>query len=555
MIYSILRVVGSLSLFLFGMRTMSDGIQKAAGERLQKILRFMTGNRFAGVFTGFSITSIVQSSSATTVMVVGFVNAGLLSLGQAVGVIMGANIGTTLTGWIVSILGFEFDISAMALPVIGIGVPLIFWKRLKKGDWGEALVGFGLLFLGLSFLKGSVPSIDTHPESLRFVIELTGYGFLSRIIFVFIGAGLTVMLQSSSASMAITLTMAFSGWIDFPSAAAMVLGENIGTTLTALLAALGADLNAKRAAAAHAAFNILGLVWIMVLFFPIINLVDFLIPGGLESHDNITAHLAMFHTVFNVLNTAIFLGFINWIVWVVTRVVRKSAAGELQPGAYRLDYFSTSLQDTPELNILRAKKEVDKMAGVINEMYSSFIYIFQNPEKKLKAEVEEMRKQEQLTDEMQIEISRYLSHCSRENLNDESAENVNAMMRVVHELESVGDSCFNLVLLSQRRYDKEIPLAEEAVEEIHPYLHVVREYLDFIRVHLNRHLSEEELQRAYTLEAEVDRFRNTLRKSARRRINEGGDVRAELLYMDIVRHVEQFGDHLLNIAQSLRQMH
>jgi phosphate:Na+ symporter len=555
MIYSILEIAGSLGLFIFGMRTMSDGIQKAAGERLQQILRFMTGNRFAGVFTGFSITSIIQSSSATTVMVVGFVNAGLLSLTQAVGVIMGANIGTTLTGWIVALLGFEFDISAVALPAIGIGIPLIFWKRLRKGDWGEAIVGFGLLFLGLSFLKGAVPDIEAHPESLRFVTELTGYGFFSRILFVLIGTGLTVVLQSSSASMAITLTMAFSGWIDFPSAAAMVLGENIGTTLTAVLAALGADLHAKRAAAAHMVFNILGIIWIMLLFFPITALVDSLVPGAIGSNANIAAHLAMFHTVFNVLNTVIFIGFVNWIVWIVTRIVRDGRAETLEAETYRLDYFTTALQDTPELNILRAKKEVEKMAAVIKEMYDSFVYVFQNPDKKLKDQVEELRRQEELTDQMQEEISRFLSHCARENLNDESAENVNAQMRIVHELESVGDSCYNMVLLSQRRYDKELQLAGDAVEEIAPYLEVVREYVGFIGVHLNRRISDEEMQRAYTLESEVDRFRNTLRKSARRRIKEGGDVRAELLYIDIVRHVEKIGDHLLNIAQSLRQMH
>jgi phosphate:Na+ symporter len=466
---------------------------------------------------------------------------------------MGANIGTTLTGWIVSILGFTFDITDVALPAIGIGIPLVFWKRLKKTSWGEALVGFGLLFLGLSFLKSAVPDIDSNPESLRFVTELTGYGFLSRILFVFIGAGLTIILQSSSASMATTLTMAYFGWIDFPSAAAMVLGENIGTTFTAIIAALGADLTAKRAAAAHMVFNILGLVWIMVFFFPIVNFVDFIVPGSLAAEGSITNHLAMFHTTFNILNTAIFIGFVNWIVWIVTRVVRRE--GRVQPGGYRLDYFSTALQDTPELNIMRAKKEVEKMAGVIKEMYTSFVFVFNNPHKKLKAQVEELRRQEELTDVMQEEISRYLSHCARENLTDASAENVNSMMRVAHELESIGDSCYNLVILCTRRYDKEVEFSSESVEEIAPYLEVVREYFSFIELHLNRHISDEELQRAYALESEVDRYRNTLRKAARRRIKEGGDVRAELLYIDIVRHVEKIGDHLLNIAQSLRQMH
>jgi phosphate:Na+ symporter len=404
MIYQVLQVAGSLGLFLFGMRTMSDGIQKAAGDRLQKIIGFMTGNRFAGVLTGFGITSIIQSSSATTVMVVSFVNAGLLSLAQAIGVIMGANIGTTLTGWIVALFGFKFDITAVALPAIGIGVPLIFWKRLRKGDWGEALVGFGLLFLGLSFLKAAVPDIDANPESLRFVKELTGYGLLSRLLFVAIGTGLTVILQSSSASMAITLTMAFFGWIDFPSAAAMVLGENIGTTLTAIIASIGADLNAKRAAAAHMTFNILGIIWIMLLFYPVIDLVDRLVPGSMNSEEGITSHLAMFHTTFNVLNTLLFLGFVNWIEKIVTFVVRKAAI--TGPGEYRLEYLSTSLQDTPELNIVRAKAEIEKMAAVVKEMYGSFIYLFENPKKKLKDVVVDLQEKEQLTDQMQEELSK-----------------------------------------------------------------------------------------------------------------------------------------------------
>jgi len=343
MFYQILQVAGSLGLFLFGMRTMSDGIQKAAGDRLQKIIGFMTGNRFAGVLTGFGITSIIQSSSATTVMVVSFVNAGLLSLAQA----------------------------------IGIGVPLIFWKRLRKADWGEALVGFGLLFLGLSFLKAAVPDIDANPESLRFVKDLTGYGLLSRLLFVAIGTGLTVILQSSSASMAITLTMAFFGWIDFPSAAA-----------------------------AHMTFNILGIVWIMILFFPVIDLVDRLVPGAMHSEGGITAHLAMFHTTFNVLNTLLFLGFVNWIERIVTFVVRRAAL--ISPKEYRLEYLSTSLQDTPELNLVRAKAELVKMAGVVKEMYGSFIYLFENPKKKLKEVVEELQEKEELTDQMQEELSRYL---------------------------------------------------------------------------------------------------------------------------------------------------
>ncbi|MFW5712499.1 MAG: Na/Pi cotransporter family protein [Spirochaetia bacterium] len=552
MILQIFEVIGSLGLFLYGMRTMSDGIQKAAGDKLQAILKFMTGNRFAGVATGFGMTAIVQSSSATTVMVVSFVNAGLLSLGQAIGVIMGANIGTTVTGWIVAIFGFKFNISAIALPAIGVGLPLIFWKRLKKSEWGETLVGFGLLFLGLSFLKASVPEIDAHPESLEFVTNLTGFGIFSRFLFIIIGTGLTVVLQSSSASMAITLTMAFSGWIDFPNAAAMVLGENIGTTITAMIASIGTDVHARRAATAHMMFNIIGIIWLQFLFFPIIALVDSLVPGSMESQAGITSHLAMFHTTFNVINTLIFINFVNWLERIVKFMVPLPPAEKAQPHEYKLDYISYSMQDTPELNLLTAKSEIKKMGEITQQMFSSFVYVFKHPEQKLKSEVEELASKEELTDRMQEELSGFLAHLSMENLKTKSAENVNHLMRIVHELESIGDSCFNLLILSKRRYDKELIISRDALDDLRPYLETVQEYLGFIIKHINQHLSSEEMQQAIALEEEVDRYRNTLQKAARKRIKAGSDVKAELLYMDMVRHIEKIGDHLLNIAQALR---
>lgn len=554
MLLRIFEIIGSLGLFLYGMRTMSDGIQKAAGERLQSIIKFMTGNRFAGVLTGFGTTALIQSSSATTVMVVSFVNAGLLSLGQAIGVIMGANIGTTVTGWIVALFGFKFDITAIALPAIGIGLPLLFWRKIKKSEWGETLIGFGLLFLGLSFLKASVPDIDAHPETLKFVTELTGYGLFSRLLFILIGTGLTVVLQSSSASMAITLTMAFSGWIDFPHAAAMVLGENIGTTITAMIASIGTDTHARRAATAHMMFNILGIIWLQFLFYPVIDLVDFMVPGSMHSSTGITAHLAMFHTTFNVLNTLIFIGFVNWIEAIVKLLVPERPTSEAAAGKYHLDYITASVQETPELNILRAKTEISKMAHIIQDMYHSFLYVFRHPDKKLKREVEELQEQEELTDRMQEELSRYLAQCAMENLRVRSAENVSYMMRIVHELESIGDSCFNLLILSKRRYDKNLHISPEGLDALVPYVDTVDRYLSFIITHADRHLSSEEMDQAIALEEKVDQYRNTLQKEARNRIRAGSDVKAELLYIDIVRHIEKIGDHLLNIAQALRNI-
>ncbi|MCD6396145.1 MAG: Na/Pi cotransporter family protein, partial [Spirochaetaceae bacterium] len=311
--YQILSIAGSLGLFLFGMKIMSDGIQKAAGDRLKAILNLMTKNRVFAVFTGFFITALIQSSSATTVMIVSFVNAGLLNLGQAIGVIMGANIGTTVTGWIVALLGFKIKITSMALPSIGIGLPFFFSKNINKKEFGEILIGFGLLFLGLAFLKDSVPDIKSHPEILEFIQNLTGYGIGSIILFVIIGSLITVIVQSSSAAMAITLTMAWSGWIDFPTAAAIVLGENIGTTITAYLASIGTSINARRASRAHTLFNIFGVIWMLILFKPFIYLVDIIVPGDISAGSNpasIPAHLAMFHTLFNLINTIFSIFFI-----------------------------------------------------------------------------------------------------------------------------------------------------------------------------------------------------------------------------------------------------
>ena len=403
MIRALLQIVGSLGVFLYGMRVMSDGIQKTAGDRLQRILSFMTDNRFSAVLTGFLITILVQSSSATTVLVVSFANAGLLNLVQSIGVIMGANIGTTITGWIVAIIGFKVNISAVALPIIGLGLPFLLSKRLNKKEWGEIATGFGLLFLGLDFLKQSVPDIKSNPEILEFLADYTGFGFGSFLIFVLVGTVLTIIVQSSSAAMATTLTMAHFGWIDFQTAAAIVLGENIGTTITAFLASMGADINAKRAARAHTLFNIAGVIWMSVLFKPFIGFIDILVPGSMDG-SGITTHLAMFHTLFNVFNTLLFIWFVPLLAKGVEALVRPKASE--RPKVYTLKYISTTLQDTPELNVLNAKREIVRMAETVEEMFERVVEVFKHPEEKLGNEVEALSDMEEYTDQMQEEISR-----------------------------------------------------------------------------------------------------------------------------------------------------
>lgn len=550
-IRSILDIIGSLGLFLFGMKVMSDGIQKAAGPRLQNVLRFMTGNRFLAVLTGFLVTGLIQSSSATTVMVVGFVNAGLLTLKQSIGVIMGANIGTTVTGWIVAILGFKFKITTIVLPALAIGLPLRLSVKLGKQDWGEALTGFGLLFLGLDFLKKSVPTIQDNPEVLEFLGQLTGMGPASFIIFVAFGTLLTIVVQSSSAAMAITLTMAFSGWIDYTTAAAIVLGENIGTTATAFIASIGANVHARRASRAHTLFNLFGVLWMAFLFRPFLGLVDAVVPGS-PNGDAITAHLAMFHTLFNITNTLVCVGFVKQLEYVVKRVAKLKSDEEIE--AYQLRYISTTIQETPELNIANAKRELSRMAGIVGDMFSRFLLVFAHPDTKMGNEVKELKKMEEYTDRMQEDISAFLAECAQQSLNPTSATNVNAMIRIAHELENVGDSCFNLMILTERRYENQITLPSVAVEELEPYTSRVAEFIEFIKDHLNEHLSRNEMETAYSIEESVNEYRNKLKAEAQERLGAGSDVKSELLFIEIVRQVEQIGDHALNVAQALRQI-
>lgn len=552
-IYSILKIAGSLGLFLYGMKVMSDGIQKTAGDGLHKILNYMTINRFAAVLTGFAVTTIVQSSSATTVMVVSFVNAGLLNLTQAIGVIMGANIGTTVTGWIVALIGFKFSITAIALPAIGLGLPLVFSKKLGKQDLGEVLIGFGILFLGLDFLKNSVPDIKNHPEYLEFLTNFTNLGVFSYIIFVAIGALLTIIIQSSSASMAITLTMAYSGWIDYSTASAVIIGSNIGTTVTAYLASIGTNTNAKRASRAHILFNIAGAVLILIVHSPMLRLVDMIIPGNPETGTAIPEHLAMFHTLFNIMTTAVFVWFVPQFAKIVEKIVPDAEAGF--DSKYELKYISTGIQDTAEINLVKARSEISKMAGITEEMFLNFLSIFNKPNKNLGKEVARLKEMEDFTDQMQEQITSYLIECSSEGLNEEGIRSATAMIRVVNELESIGDSCYNLILLSERRHKKRIEIEKEALDALTPINSTVSEFLAYIRTNLDSQFDAENLKEALSLEETIDAERKSLRKKSRKRIQTGSDIKSELLYLDIVKHLEHIGDYSLNIAEAIKTTH
>jgi len=550
MIYleAVLRILGSLGLFLYGMKIMSDGIQKAAGDRLQRVLNFMTGTRLASVLTGFGVTAIIQSSSATTVMVVSFVNAGLLTLTQSVGVIMGANIGTTVTAWIVSLVGFKMNIAALALPAIGLGFILMMAVKWGRRDLGEAILGFGILFLGLDFLTKSMPKVT--PEALAFISSVSNLGFLTELIGVAVGMAVTILVHSSSASTAIILTLAFNGMVNFPMAAAMVLGANIGTTVDAFLASIGTRAAARRAAWVHILFNVIGTIWAVILFVPFLRLIDFMTPGE-PVGAGATTHLAMLHTIFNTINTLLFFPFVNQFAALVTRMVKDDPT-DLSAREYKLAYVSASLQDTPELNIVRAEKEIRDMAGIVENMFERFRTSLGKMETAdIEEAVAELREKEEYADKMREELSRFLVECTRQNLNPKSERHVSQLLRIVGDLENMTDDCFALSLTLERSIVKKLHFNKKEVEALTPYVLLVRDFLAFVRTHLGHKLSEEQLADASMLEEKIDEFRDRLKRLARKRLEGGANVKTELLFIDLVRRIERLGDYAFSISEAL----
>ncbi len=567
MLAKTLEIVGSIAVFIYGMRVMSDGLQRIAGGRLQAVLNYMTMNRVASVLTGFLVTGVIQSSSATTIMVVTFANAGLLTLAQSIGVIMGANIGTTVTGWIVSIIGFKFTISAIAFPIIACGFPLMFFKDKSRKDLSEVLIGFGLLFLGLKFLKDAVPNIRDNPEALEFLSTYTNaHWILHFALFVAVGTILTILMQSSSATMAVTITLAFNGAIDFPSAAAMVLGENIGTTIKANLVSLGAHVNARRAARVHTIFNLAGVVWMFVLFSPLLRphlfaLIEALVPGQLLTGDpgmpyiskNIPMHLSMFHTLFNLTNTLIFIWFVPRLADVVTKLVpsREGDAG----GAYTLQFISSPGQDTTAINLVSARKETAGMAAVAVDMLDILVKLLRGPRKKRGRAIQQLKDKEELTDRMQEELSRFLAQCAEGDLDQKVADEVSAMIRIVTELEHFGDDCYKLVLLADRAHDKKMDFHPDAAQGMGDYLEALREQTTFFAERVGRCLSKDEFDE---VAQKLDQMRSShgkLVKAARRRIQAGGNVRAELLFVDFLRHFEHLSEGLLSMCRDMQCLH
>jgi len=464
------------------MKVMSDALMELAGDKMRKILASATSNRFFALLTGLFITTAIQSSSATTLMVVSFVNASLLTLSEAVGVIMGANIGTTVTAWLISILGFKVKMSAIALPLVGLGFVLSLSKSGKRHQWGTFILGFSILFIGLQFLKDSVPDIRNHPETLAFLTEYTTHGYFSILLFLFIGTVLTLIVQSSSATMAITLLMTYEGWIPFDMAAAMVLGENIGTTITANLAAFVANLNAKRAARAHLIFNLMGVIWMMILFYPFIKMVGYIVIQLGSDSPFLTATaipvaLSLFHTIFNLLNSVLLIGFIPKIVKTVEHLLPEKPEKDFEKGTIPVTWHLDDSQiDHPAIAIELAKTEMLRMIKILGRMLNASFHPFISDEPKQDeiyphlSLVEGIDMREEKIDFLEEHVTNYLFQICRKELSDPQAEEVFAMMSIANDMESIGDIIHrNIVPLMQKKQQLNESFSEEGMRELEAF--------------------------------------------------------------------------------------
>ena len=551
-ILQVLNLIGGLGVFLIGMRIMSDGIQKRAGNRLKSVLHTMTENRFGGVLTGIGVTSIIQSSSATTVILVSLVNAGLVTLKQSIGVIMGANIGTTLTAWIISIVGFKFKITSVALPAVAIAIPFYFSSRTKRKEIADILIGFGLLFLGLSFMKEAVPDIKNNPEVLAFLSNWSQWGFGSVLLFVFIGTILTIVVQSSSAAMTITLTMAFKGWISFPVAAAVVLGENIGTTITAFIASLPMNATAKRTARAHMVFNLIGVAWMLAVFTPFTRFIDSMISGTATAE--LPIQLSIFHTLFNIINTVLLLGFISPLTKVVEKMI-KDDPSTVKKEDYQLKLVPGNLDDAVDANLITIRAQLAEMAGIAYGMLNN---VMKNPQdaKRFKEVKDLLTADENRVDDMQEQMISYLTKCTRRPLGRDQSKTVASQRRITNEIESIADSTYGIGLLMERLYTKGLSFHEQGDNELMEYTSRVLKFLKYNQDFLGYRLEDYNLEIALEMENGIDKMRDQLRKHSRKTIEHETDVdvKGELIFMDIVRHLEHIGDSSLNVSEAIAEL-
>lgn len=594
-ILDFLGLLGAVGLFLYGMKVMSEGLQKAAGDRLRGILSAMTRNRFTGTLTGCAITALIQSSSASTVMVVSFVNAGLMTLAQSMAVIMGANVGTTFTAWIIALFGFKVNISAFTLPLIAVAVVLLFTNKSKSKSIGEFLIGFCFLFMGLDMISAYVPDLQSNPEMFEVLKGYASMGFRSILIFALVGVVITMVIQSSAATFAITLIMCSKGWITFDLACAIVLGSNIGTTITPIIASMSGNVAAKRASMGHLLFNVLGTIWCLAVFVPFADfnawltehigqgdptelyhyvtnleatapeiynhLFDNSLPAGHEVIARIAAMqlsvsfgLSIFHTTFNLVNLSIMIWLTNVYVKIVETIVPSKHKDDDE---FSLKFISHGLLNASELNIAQAEKEMAVYAERVNrmlDMAQQLIHTKENSEdfNKLYSRLE---KYEEISDRMELEIAHYLNRCAEGRLSNEGKLRIAAMLSIISEIESIADSCMGVGKILSRKIQSNVDFNEEIYKNIDTLYVYVKEAMTMMLALLSNveNVSQQELIQSYNKEREINNMRNILRSANVENINEKHyEYQSGIYYMDIVSDLEKTGDYIINVVDTIR---
>lgn len=595
-----LGLLGAVGLFLYGMKVMSEGLQKAAGDRLRNILSAMTRNRFTGTVTGFFITALIQSSSASTVMVVSFVNAGLMTLAQSMAVIMGANVGTTFTAWIIALFGFKVDISAFALPLIGLAVPLLFSSKSKTKSIGEFTIGFAFLFMGLDMISNYVPDLQSNPEMFAFLQKYASMGFGSVLIFTLVGLLVTMIIQSSAATFAITLIMCSKGWIDFPLACALVLGSNIGTTITPLLASMSGNVAAKRTAMGHLLFNLLGTVWVLAVFYPFVDLnswiteeigqgnpcdlyqyvsdlkatnpdiYDRLYANSLPTNDGVILHhramiaqlqvsvsfgLSIFHTVFNLINLSIMIWLTKVYVKIVELLVPAKHAGDDE---FQIKFISGGILSASELNISQAEKEIHVFAERVARMLpmARDLVTKKDGSDEFNKVYSRLEKYEEISDRMEIEIANYLNRCAEGRLSNQSKRRIAAMLSIDSEIESIADCALGVGKILLRKQQSNVDFNEEIYKNIDTMFDYVERATDNMMKLLSNleHQQENTIITSYNCEREINNLRNILRSNNISNINEHHyEYQSGIYYMDIISTLEKLGDYIINVVDIVKE--
>ena len=597
--YSILDflcLLGAVGLFLYGMKVMSEGLQKAAGDRLRNILSAMTHNRFAGLLTGCVITALIQSSSASTVMVVSFVNAGLMSLAQSMAVIFGANVGTTFTAWIIALFGFKVSISAFVLPLIGFAVVLLLTNSSKSKNIGEFLIGFSFLFMGLDMISAYVPDLQSNPEIFAVLRDYASMGFKSVLIFCLVGMLLTMVIQSSAATFAIVLIMCSKGWITFDLACAVVLGSNIGTTITPILASMSGNVAAKRASMGHLLFNLLGTIWCLCVFLPFADFIAWLteiigqgdpnalykyvtnleatspeiynhlfdnsLPAG---HDAIKAiakmqmsvsfGLSIFHTTFNIVNVVVMIWLTNVYVKIVEWIIPAKNRDDEE---FALKFISGGMLSASELNIAQAEKEIAVYSERVGRMITMAQNLIHTKEKseEYNTLLSRVEKYEDISDRMELEIAHYLNRCAEGRLSNEGKLRIAAMLGIISEIESIADSCLGIGKILNRKIQSGVEFTDQIYKNIDTMYVYVKDAMNMMISQLQHieNVSEKSLNDSYNKEREINNYRNTLRSSNVENINDKlYEYQAGIYYMDIIGDLERTGDYIINVIDTLKE--